>query len=125
VRFKRPRPETLKAYGFGRWTRTERDRVPPAGGCYAIFRWTSIENKRDGVPPQLVYIGSANNVRGRLQDFGIGNRWQQPRCHFGQVELISIRVALNRTALQHLTREARLITRLQPPLNRTTWRSAK
>lgn len=103
-----------EAFSRGCWTPTTIDAIPARPGCYAIIR----DN-------ELVYIGSANNVRARLQDFGIGSRRQRRETHFGQVDRLRVKAAVDRFLMEHLTREARLIQRLQPPLNRTTWRTAK
>lgn len=107
------------------WKQTTIDQLPAAAGCYAIFRIDKPPPHLPPKPERLIYIGSANNIRARLQDFGIGNRRQSRETHFGQVDRLALRIALNRHRLHHLTREARLIARLLPPLNRTTWRSSK
>lgn len=129
------------------WSKTDLDAIPRLPGTYAIYRRDPMQSSHPPLapevtspkaasntaipailelgPPKLVYIGSAENIRARLTDFGINGRHQKRITHFGQVDRISVKVAPDRRPLQHLTREARLIRRLRPPLNRVTWSSHK
>lgn len=101
-------------HGRGRWRSTEIDRAPAVGGTYAIF-----------VDQELQYIGSAANVRARLQDHGIGKKWGPRFCSFGAVDAVTLKVAADLKFGRWLMREARLIRRLKPPRNKTTWRTQK
>lgn len=101
-------------HGRGRWTKTPNDRIPSIGGTYAVFS-----------AGKLLYIGSAANVRGRLQDHGIGGKWGRLVCAFGPMDSITVRVAVDLKFGRWLMREARLVRRLQPPMNRTNWRTRK
>ncbi len=89
-----------------RWKITEANAAPHAAGCYAI-----------SCGPQLLYIGSALNIRHRLQEHGLCNRWQRRHCRFGQVDELTVRVAYAARRGDHLRREFRLIARIKPPFN--------
>jgi excinuclease UvrABC nuclease subunit len=94
------------AYGRGRWIEITLDRIPAIGGTYAIFRGA-----------QLLYIGSAHNIRARLQDHGFASRRGKLITKFGHVQGIRIKVAVELRFGLWLTRESRLIKRLKPPMN--------
>jgi hypothetical protein len=90
------------------WHRCNWQEAPKLAGTYAIFRGSV-----------LVYIGSAIDVRLRLQHHGLAVRWQQPHTKFGPFCELRLRVAINRRRFEHATRELRLINKLSPPANRT------
>lgn len=104
----------FEEHGRGRWTRVPIDSIPAIGGCYAVF-----------TDEHLIYIGSATNIRARLMDHGIGGKWGKVISKFGHRDRVQVKVAVSLIFGSWLSREARLIRRLQPRMNRTTWRTMK
>jgi len=90
-----------------RWRITDPGSVPPIAGVYAIFSGRV-----------LVYIGSAVNMRERLNDHGVGRSWKRGPGRFSALPQLQLRTAAAGRRGDHLAREFRLITRLRPPENR-------
>lgn len=89
-----------------RWRAATPAEVHQTGGCYAIF---------DGT--QLVYIGSAVDLRKRLSNQGIIARMPRPHAKLGSIPRPRLKITGSKRWGDWLTREARLIRRLRPPLN--------
>lgn len=97
---------TKPRFKRGRWVACELRATPTDAGCYALFN-----------AGKIVYIGSAVNLRKRLRNHGLCQRWQRQRTRFGQVGELSLKVCIDRRRFEHATRELRLISRLKPPHN--------
>lgn len=88
------------------WRNTEPRNAEARAATYAIF-----------ASGRLMYIGSAVDLRKRLNAHGFTTRSPLRQTRFGPLNATTIRVAYNRRRFDHATRELRLIARLQPPLN--------
>lgn len=91
-----------------RWTTAAIEDPPHGAGVYAI-------SSRG----RILYVGSALNIRFRIQDYGYGRRWKRHTGKFGRSCDLELRIARCRRASDRLSREARLIDRLRPPFNST------
>ena len=89
------------------WQRVKLNEAPHRPGCYALFRGKV-----------LMYIGSAFNIRVRLQHQLIGTRHTYAHTRFGPTAELQLRIAVNKRRNEHATRELRLIERLRPPMNK-------
>src|ERR1043165_10119133 len=93
-------PSTVRSKATSRargWFTCDRRDIPHLPGCYAIFN--------NG---ELVYIGSAVNLRRRIRAQGIIQRWPPAPTRFGPLHALKIKVRVNRRRFEHLTRELRL-----------------
>ena len=99
-------PRTPRTAPPFRWQHTSTDAAPASPGCYAVL-----------ARGRVLYLGSAVNIRKRLQDHGLGCRWSRRRCPWGELSSIELRTCGSRRFGDWLAREARLIRRLRPPGN--------
>lgn len=97
------------------WAWWDRAKIPDAPGCYAVYR-----------DDQLVYIGSACNLRARFKTYRmvpVRPHRRESRClwehntPFGPLESLTIKLRLSTRFGDWLMRELRLISRLNPPQN--------
>ena len=88
------------------WHTTSPRSLHARAGVYAIF----IDNA-------IAYVGSAVDLRKRLNAHGFTTRSPLRRTRFGELDRCEIRVAYNRRRFDHATRELRLLFRLAPKLN--------
>jgi hypothetical protein len=101
-----PRLTSHSPDGRHTWHSTPLAALPNAPACYAIFQGD-----------QLMYIGSAIDVRDRIREHGLLPTKHRHPPPLVPLDRVSIKIAFNKRRFAHATRELRLIFRLAPPLN--------